>query len=147
MVFIAKHSWYNFCKFKYIEPAGGVFLKKLGLRLKSLRNDKGITQTDLGNIVNVGKSTISQYESGISSPDYDILQKLADYFNVSLDYLLGRTDNPKGILDEPSDLEIEHVMKNNQLMFNGDVMTAEEKEDVLNFIRHVLRRERQEKKE
>jgi len=67
-------------------------MKIFSHRLKELRKEKGITQEDLGKIVSVGKSTISQYESRISRPDHEIFNMIADYFNVSTDYLYGRTD-------------------------------------------------------
>lgn len=63
-----------------------------GERLKRLRIEKKLTQSELGNIINVTKVSISGYENGNRSPDTDTLQKLADYFGVSTDYLLGRTD-------------------------------------------------------
>ena len=66
-------------------------MNNLGKRLKQLRKKKGLTQEELGKPFNLGKSTISQYESGTSRPDYNTLQKLADVFTVSTDYLLGHT--------------------------------------------------------
>lgn len=65
----------------------------LGDRLKKLRTEKRITQEELGRKVNVTKVSISGYENGNRSPDTETLQRLADYFKVSTDYLLGRTDN------------------------------------------------------
>lgn len=64
-----------------------------GDRLKSLRREKELTQAELAKIFSLGESTISFYESNKRTPDYELLNKLADYFNVSIDYLLGRTDN------------------------------------------------------
>lgn len=63
------------------------------LRLKILRQQKDINQVDLGRIVGVGKTTISNYETGYSVPDLDTLIKLAEYFQVTTDYLLGLTDD------------------------------------------------------
>lgn len=65
----------------------------LGDRLKKLRTEKRITQEELGRKVNVTKVSISGYENGNRSPDTETLQRLADYFEVSTDYLLGRTQN------------------------------------------------------
>lgn len=62
-------------------------------RLKMLRKEKGLTQAELGKYFNLSKQTISSYENGGSSPDKDTLQRLADFFSVSVDYLLGRTDS------------------------------------------------------
>ena len=63
-----------------------------GSRLRSLREDSNLTQTQLANIFKVTPPSISQYENDVRSPDYGLLVKIADYFNVSVDYLLGRTD-------------------------------------------------------
>lgn len=64
-------------------------------RLKSLRRENNILQKDLAMLLKVTPRAIRNYENGSHEPCYDSLIKLADYFNVSLDYLLGRTDNPK----------------------------------------------------
>lgn len=64
-------------------------------RLKQLRKEQQITQVKLSLDLNMSQNTISRYENGIRNADYNTLIQLADYFNVSLDYLLGRTDNPK----------------------------------------------------
>ena len=64
----------------------------LGKRLKMLRESNNLTQIDLGKILGVGNVTLSQYEKGDRNPDYDTLLRIADYFNVSTDYLLGKTD-------------------------------------------------------
>lgn len=71
----------------------------LGKRLRSLRKEKKLTQQDLASFINVTHVSISGYESGRRSPDTDTLQKLADFFNVTTDYLLGRSDikNPEEI--------------------------------------------------
>lgn len=63
-----------------------------GKRLRELRLKKDLTQADLAKIIGLGESTISFYESNKRQPDYEILTKLATFFNVSTDYLLGRTD-------------------------------------------------------
>lgn len=64
----------------------------IGERLKQLRKEHKLTQTDLGNKINVTKVSISGYENGNRSPDTETLTRLADYFDVSTDYLLGRSD-------------------------------------------------------
>lgn len=61
-------------------------------RLRTLRTEKNITQTELSKMLGVGTTTINGYETGIIEyPPLDKLIKLADYFNVSIDYLAGRT--------------------------------------------------------
>lgn len=64
------------------------------MRLQELRKSKGISQLKLAMDLNMNQNSISRYESGVREADYATLIKLADYFNVSIDYLLERTDNP-----------------------------------------------------
>ena len=61
-------------------------------RLKQLRKEKNISQLKLAFDLNMSQNTISRYETGEREADYASLIKFANYFNVSLDYLLGRTD-------------------------------------------------------
>jgi len=65
---------------------------KFGDRLKQLREEKNVTQKELGNYLNISSRVIGYYESNDRFPkDEIILNKIADYFDVSLDYLLGRS--------------------------------------------------------
>ena len=60
--------------------------------LRLLRDERNLTQADIANTLEIDRTTYTKYESGKSKPDSDMLQKIATYFNVSTDYLLGRTD-------------------------------------------------------
>ncbi len=64
-------------------------------RIRNLREDRDMTQTDLGQILHCSQRIYSNYERGDVDMPTEILIKLADYYDVSVDYLLGRTDNPK----------------------------------------------------
>lgn len=86
-----------------------------GERLKKLRTKKKLTQTELGKIVNVTKVSISGYENGNRSPDTDTLEKLADYFGVSTDYLLGRTDTPEPTPLDPDEAAFQAFANNPEL--------------------------------
>ncbi len=61
-------------------------------RLKQLRKEKGLTQEELALIISKNRSTVAGYETERKEPDHETLKKLADYFEISVDYLLGRTD-------------------------------------------------------
>lgn len=63
--------------------------------LKELREDKRLTQTQLGQIFNVNQITISQYERGTRQLSIEMLIKYADFFNVTTDYILCRDRKPK----------------------------------------------------
>ncbi len=65
----------------------------LGKRLLYLRNKRQLTQEELAKIFCMSRSTYAQYEVDRRKPDYDTLQRIADYFEVSTDFLLGRTDD------------------------------------------------------
>lgn len=67
-------------------------MNTLGDRIKQLRKDSKLTQKELGDKLNVGKSTISQYENNINTPDIDTLKKISKIFDVPVDYLLGNTN-------------------------------------------------------
>lgn len=74
-------------------------------RIKTLRLNKGITQATLASKLNIAKTTLAAYEQGKNEPSIETLTKIADYFNVSIDYLLGRTD-----ISSP-DLKVAYISK------------------------------------
>ena len=63
-----------------------------GERLKLLRNDKNLTQRKMGDIINSTEKCYQNYETNRSTPHFHTLISLADFFDVSLDYLVGRSD-------------------------------------------------------
>lgn len=62
-----------------------------GDRLRKLRDESGLSQKELTDRLNINRSTYARYETSSTQPDYDTLNKLADFFGVSTDYILGRT--------------------------------------------------------
>ncbi len=64
------------------------------MRLKEIRKERNITQLKMAIDLNMNQNTISRYENGKREASYNELIMIADYFNVSLDYLLERTDDP-----------------------------------------------------
>lgn len=65
------------------------------MRLRYLRKQNNISQLKLAMDLSLNQNSISRYENGEREAGYDLLIKIADYFDVSIDYLLERTDNPK----------------------------------------------------
>ena len=82
-------------------------------RLKKLRNTKDKTQQDIANMLGVSRATVAGYETKDMQPDYEKLQKLADYFKVSTDYLLGQTNDPRPIdqVNEENKARISKALK------------------------------------
>lgn len=75
-----------------------------GERLKNLRESKGLKQTELAEKLNLTSAALSQYEKGVREPNSEMLKKIADYFDVSTDFLLGRID-VKHFDDFPEDVK------------------------------------------
>ncbi len=69
-----------------------IMTKKLAENLTKLRKEKGLKQTDMALFLKINNRQYQRYESGDSEPKLDTLIALADYFDVSLDYLVGRTN-------------------------------------------------------
>lgn len=67
-------------------------MNTFGNVLKQLRLQKGLSQVDFAKIINVAKGTVSNWEKGNRNPDHQMLLKIANFFNVSIDYLLCNTD-------------------------------------------------------
>lgn len=87
----------------------------LGELIAELRQDKGLTQKELGDILCVSSGTISNYENGVHLPDVDKVIALANYFHVTTDYLLGRTS---------SNLPVELLQQAITNEKTGDVMAS-----------------------
>ena len=68
------------------------FMVKFAERLRELRKEKGITQQEMANFLKIKHRSYQNYEGGDRRPDYEGLVALADYFGVTTDYLLGRSD-------------------------------------------------------
>ena len=69
-------------------------------RIRQLRTERGMVQEELGNIIGVTKQCVSQWENGRRSPDPQQLEALADYFNVDMDFLTGRSFVTKTITND-----------------------------------------------
>lgn len=75
-------------------------MKIVGQRLRALRESVKMSQSKIGALFGCKQSSINRYESGEASASYEVLLQYADHFDVSMDYIFGRTDNPQGKLYE-----------------------------------------------
>lgn len=78
----------------------------IGKKIKELRLSRKMTQEELGKIIGVTTSMIGMYETGARNPSYAVLKKIAEYFNVTTDYLLGCSETPQRNNDEKISEEI-----------------------------------------
>lgn len=96
----------------------------LSEKIKKLRVEKGYTQEDVATFLGVAPQTVYKYEKGINEPDVATISKLADFFDVSVDYLLGRDT-----INEP--IEIAASMKDKADLSR---MSEKDKEYILGLI-------------
>ncbi|MBD1372599.1 helix-turn-helix transcriptional regulator [Hazenella sp. IB182357] len=100
-------------------------------RLKQLREEKNWTQGDLAERLNIGRSTIGDYEYGRKLPRYERLKEIADVFNISVDYLLNRTNEKRSIEDLKKEIEsttpdLETIILRTKPLFRGKEITEEQ---------------------
>lgn len=100
-------------------------------RLKELRNEKDILQKDVANYLNITTSAYGFYEQGKRTPDSETLTKLANFFEVSVDYLLGRT-NIKN--NNPLDKDITLALHSE---YDYDDLPEEARKEISNFIKYM----------
>lgn len=103
-----------------------------GERLYRLRTKSGICQKELAAYLHVSVSTISNYENGVHSPDLKILEKIARFFHVSADYLLGRTEYIAPIEDTDSQLLEQYLVTD--IMDTFIELSPERREDLAKYI-------------
>lgn len=102
----------------------------LAERLKELRKSNNLTQLELGKILGVGKTTVSMYETGNSTPSDEIKVKISEHFNVSIDYLLGKTD-----LKNYNKISEETVALHSNVEY--DDLPDEAQKEINNFIAYI----------
>lgn len=107
-------------------------------KLRELRKGHGLSMKELGNILGLSESTISLYENGKREPDIATLIKIADYFQISVDDLIGRTNslNKSDILDKEERLAVREV--HSPAMLNFEKMCFELDERTLDRIHTIL---------
>lgn len=102
---------------------------KVGQNIRRLREERELSQLELAKIIDINNSVLSRIESGKRDVEDFLLVKFANYFNVTTDYLLGRTNIPN-----PKNLP--HTLATH-LPEGFDELTPEGKEEVLTFIEFV----------
>lgn len=99
----------------------------LSERLISLRKSKKKTQEEIANVIGVTRPAYTAYERGTRTPDYDVLKTLADYYEVSIDYLLGHKNDINNTDEEKIDEELQEFIDNVKVWYKNEPKTSEEK--------------------
>ena len=75
-----------------------ITVKQVGNRLRTLRHSLSLSQAKLAEILGITQSSLNRYENGQSTPTVELFRKYADFFDVSMDYIFARCDEPQGKL-------------------------------------------------
>ena len=102
-------------------------MAQLAKILKMLRNEMNMSQQELADALGISKSSINMYERGERQPNFETLETIADYFNVDIDYLLGRTNKTTKII-KPTTIAAH---------FDGDEYTEDELDEIKAFAEFV----------
>lgn len=115
---------------------------KSGERIARLREKHSMTQEDLAGKLGITRASLSHYENNRREPDYDTTVRIANLFNVSVDYLMGRTEDPHKILDDDVrqfvdslELSDEKILDAFSLTIDGMKLTPEEAKRFIAFVR------------
>ena len=108
--------------------------EQLGNRIKQLRLEKRIPQKDLAESIGISPSTIGMYEQNRRVPDADTLIKLSTYFGVTIDYLLGKTEQK----EKPTKEEGELSERDKQLIDLISALPDHKLQQVLDFAKYLL---------
>ena len=91
-------------------------MEQIGKRLRALREGIRLTQVQMAQILGVQQSRINRFETGQSTPSPEVFLKYADYFDVSMDYLYCRTDEPRGKLYDYKPQALKEKMEQSEEM-------------------------------
>lgn len=116
-------------------------------RLKQLRNERNLTQKELAEYIGTTRATLASWETGRREPDMETLRKLSEYFNVSLDWLMGKTDirDPHNLFIEEAaqkygprgKKQAEKLLKDVKAMFDGGELPDEDKDEFFKAITEI----------
>lgn len=112
-------------------------MSKLSKRIRFLRERLSLTQKDFAEILGITQANLSQFENDYRIPSDEIKIKMADFFKVDLDYLMGRTDIPNNVKEDKLDIsesikDLDYTLENTpNLVLHGEVLDDETKKLLL----------------
>ena len=115
-------------------------MSSFGTRVKELRNQRGLRQDQFAKKIDVAPSTVGAYERDTREPSFEILKRMSNYFNVSIDYLLCNTDEPRMVEDALNDnsKELKDFLSNNSVLFNGNELNQNDKQKIVDILTAIF---------
>ncbi|CAM5504891.1 helix-turn-helix transcriptional regulator [Bacillus subtilis group] [Bacillus tequilensis] len=115
----------------------------LGARIRSLRENINLTQKALAEKLNIPHQNLSNYERGFRQPDYETLKKIADFFEVSTDYLLGHQPTSKPVVYEENTPDVVTNDPDLQIAFkDASDFSEEARKQAIDFINYLKEKEK-----
>ena len=112
----------------------------------ALRKEKGLTQDELAQKLGISKSSVAMWETGQRLPSPDVYELIADYFNVDIDYLYGRTDIRQRVrFDESGNAQRTLLTDESQLLDAFDKLNSDGKQKVMTYLDDLLVNEKYKK--
>lgn len=103
-------------------------------RLQSLRDQRGLSQEELAKRARMQATAVSHFETGSRKPSFDNLRRLADALETTVDYLMGRTNDPAGVVTE-----------GDQLFRDYENLTAQDREYARHFMSSLVERSKKQR--
>jgi len=115
-------------------------MNSYGQRISHLRESMNLTQTELARRLGITRASLSHYETGRRVPDFETISKMADFFGVSVDYIIGRTERPDPPpeirqFDNHLELSDEKILEKYVFTIDGRELSPEEARRFIAFIR------------
>ncbi|MCY9350692.1 helix-turn-helix transcriptional regulator [Bacillus licheniformis] len=116
----------------------------LGKKIATLRKEMGLSQYELADRLGFSRGKLANYEQGTREPDYETLKKIADFFEVTTDYLLDRSKNPSIVKDKETSYNIDDP--DLQIAFKeASDFSEEAKQQAIDFIKFLKEKEKNSK--
>ena len=112
----------------------------IGERIKSLRREKCLTQSELAEQAGISRVALGNYERGDRQPTIEFAAQIADVLNISMDYLLGKTDDPTPLNQKSDWIPYEKTSKS---FYEGfDTLTNEEKKEIESYMNYIIQKKK-----
>lgn len=104
------------------------------LRLQTLREQRNMTKSAMARELGFSRQVYGNYESGLRTPDAETLTRIANYFKVSVDYLLGNIDAPAIPKNEKIPKDLRKILEDEEIILNGRMLSDDDKQKMLKII-------------
>ncbi len=104
------------------------------LRLQTLREQRNMTKSAMARELGFSRQVYGNYENGLRMPDAETLTRIANYFKVSVDYLLGNTNEPIKPKTEKIPKDLRKILEDEEIILNGRMLSDDDKQKMLKII-------------